>query len=252
MSEITKENETGQLQPRWWRVLTIIGIGFIALGNASDATLLIRELGADIYSYVSNDFEYQTLASVNVGNTVDYIEERLGKPQVSRAVGNETSANYFHDDKYLLTVFYRSGRVEAFTWISLNDGFEPEITTTNGKSTPIGKTRFTQLPRPVTEYAIDDSRIIRYYIEALEGSRDVGFLGTYLGHIQYGAFAPADSIGKLYAADVNGQTDTLQSAWSELRNTETPNLYGRGNLPLTYIEKSILSNAEFAGYFGTD
>ena len=187
-----------------------------------------------------------------LANTVDYIEAQLGKPQVSRAVGMDISANYFYDDKYLLTVFYRNNRVEAFTWVTLKDNFTPEIDTTNNKKSPIGETRFIHSPYVVTAYSVDDSRIIRYYLEKLEGSRDNGFMDTYLGHIQYGAFAPADSLSDLYSAEINDQPDAVKLAREKLRNEETPNLYGRGNLPISVLEKSILSNLEFAGYFGTD
>lgn len=245
-----KESLTGSRG--WWRIATVVGIGFIALGNASDATLLIRELGVEIYTRFSNDYEYQTLASIHVGNTVAYIEDRLGQPQVSRAIDDETTANYFHGGDYLLTLFYNSNRIEAFTWLSLDDDFAPDVDLLNGEVRPLGEFTFSDLPLEVSDYTLDDSPIVRFYIESLEEGRSGGILGTYFGNIQHGAFESAGAVPDLYRAEVMGDNAAANSARAQVRKETIPNLYGRGNLPLDRIEKSVLSNSEFAGYFGAN
>ncbi len=232
--------------------MAAVGIGFIALGNFSDATLLIRDLGIEIYTWVSNDYAYQTLADIHVGNTVPYVEEMIGRPQVSRAIDDETTANYFYRGDHLITLFYNNNRVSAYTWVSLDDAFVPDIDLRNGEISPLGKFSFSALPLAVKSYTLDDSRIVRFYIESLEEGRSAGFLGTYLGRIQYGAFASKDAIAGLYQAEVLGDDADVGSAKVRLRQEAIPNLYGRGNLPLDQIEKSILSNSEFAGYFGAN
>ena len=252
MSESSTENNSDAEHPWWWRIVTAIALGFIALGNFSDATLLIRDFGVEVYTWVSNDYEYQVLAGIHVGNTVAYVEEILGYPQVSRTIDDETTANYFFRGEYLLTLFYNSNRVSAYTWVSLDDGFAPEIDLRNGEVQPLGEFSFSTLPLEITGYTLDDSRIVRFYIESLEEGRTAGFLGTYLGRIQYGAFESKNAIAGLYQAEVMGDDEDVDSAKIHLRQEEIPNLYGRGNLPLEQIEKSILSNSEYAGYFGTN
>ena len=121
-----------------------------------------------------------------------------------------------------------------------------------GDIKPIGDFVFSEFPLEVTAYTLDDSRIVRYYVEALEGGRSGGFLEVYLGNLQYGAFSPADGVSALYQAEVVGDERDVAGAREALRNVDRPNLYGQGNLPIKYIERSILSNAEFVGYFGTN
>jgi hypothetical protein len=240
------------LTPFWWRVLTAIGITFIALGSASEATFLLRDMYVEVYSMVSNQYEYDTLASINVGNTVAYIEDTLGQPRVSRAIDADTTANYFFTGEYLLTLFYNSGRIEAYTWISVDADFRPVVDLRTGESAAMGEFVFADIPLDVNGVALDDSRIVRYYIESLEGGRVGGFVNTYLGNLQYGAFAPADGITDVYQAEVVGDELAAAEALATLRSSGLPNLYGQGNLSIEKIERSVLSNSEFVGYFGNN
>jgi hypothetical protein len=250
MGDSDDDDEDNRLTSGWWQTLTAIGVTFIALGSASEAVFLIRDLYVHVHSMVSNEYEYETLASINVGNTVAYIEDQLGQPQVSRAIDGDTTANYFFSGDYLLTLFYRSGRIEAYTWLSVDNEFTPEVDMRTGVFAPMGAFVFSDMPLEVSTFALDDSRIVRYYIESLEGGRSGGFLNTYLGNVQYGAFAPADSISDLYQAEVVGDDRAARKAASTLRSSGLPNLYGQGNLSLEHIERSVLSNSEFVGYFG--
>jgi hypothetical protein len=242
----------GLLATGWWKTATALGIGFIALGNASSAAFLVRNMSIEVYSFFSNQYEYDTLASINVGNTVAYAEERLGNPQVSRAIDTDTTANYFYTGEYLLTLFYSESRITAYTWVSLEDGFTPDVSLRNGEQRALGEFVFNDMPLEVKGYTLDDSRIVRYYLENLEGGRTAGFIDTYLANVQYGAFAPGEAITDLYQAEVIGDESSADASLNKLRSQTKPNLYGQGKLPLKYIEKSVLSNNEFAGYFGND
>jgi hypothetical protein len=237
---------------RWWQLLTGIGILFIAIGSASEAAFLIRDGYVEIYSIFSNQYEYDTLASINVGTTVEHAENLLGYPQVSRAIDPDTTANYFYTGEYLLTLFYSENRIVAYTWVSTDDKFTPEVDLQNGTLSDAGEFSFADIALEVKGYTLDDSRIVRYYLEYLEGGRTSGFVNTYLGNVQYGAFAPANEISKLYQAEVTGDEQSAEDAYTQLRNQVRPNLYGRGHLPLEHIEKAVLSNNEFTGYFGNN
>jgi hypothetical protein len=243
------DHKAGFLATGWWKTVTALSLGFIALGNASSATFLVRAMSIEVYSFFSHQYEYDTLASINVGNTVVYTEARLGHPQVSRFIDADTTANYFYTDNYLLTLFYSDNRITAYTWVSLEEGFAPEVSLRNGEQRAMGEFVFNDMPLEVKGYTLDDSRIVRYYLENLEGGRTAGFIDTYLANVQYGAFAPGETITALYQAEVIGEEDSADSSLNKLRSQTKPNLYGQGNLPLEYIEKSVLSNNEFAGYF---
>ena len=232
-----------------WKWLTRLGIFFIALGSGSDAAFLIRDMYVEVYSVFSNDFEYAALDSINVANTVAYAENILGAPQVSRSIDEDTTANYFFSGEYLLTLFYSHDRIVAYTWISVDDSFTPSVDQANGIIKPLGDFFFADFEQPLKSFAVDDSRIVRYYLEALEGSSRQGFVDTYLGSIGYGAFAPVKSITDLYQAEVVGDLVDEQAAHIRLRQQGAPNFYGQGKISLDAIERSMLSNSEFKIYF---
>jgi hypothetical protein len=248
----TNNIKSGIVASGWWKTITAIGITFIAMGSASEAAFLVRDMYVEVYSLVSNQYEYDMLASINVGNTVAYAEDRLGYPQVSKAIDAETTANYFFTGEYLLTLFYQDNRIVGYTWVSVDNNFIPEMDLRNGELRAMGEFVFNDMPLEVKGYTLDDSRIVRYYLENLEGGRAAGFIDTYLGNVQYGAFEPGKAVSTLYQAEVVGNDREAETALNSLRAQTKPNLYGQGSLPLKYIEQSVLSNNEFTGYFGNN
>jgi hypothetical protein len=235
-----------------WRWVTAVGVAFIALGSASEAAFLLRDMSVEVYSIFSNQYDYDKLAKINVGNTVEYVEDLVGNPQVSRAIDPDTTANYFYTSDYLLTLFYNDERIIAYVWVSLDEDFQPDVVLRSGEKGAVGDFVFADIPLEAKGYTLNDSRIVRYYLENLEGGQAAGLVDTYLGNVQYGAFQSGKDITELYQAEVGGSKANAAAIYKKLREQTRPNLYGRGNLPLEHIEKSVLSSNEFTGYFGNN
>jgi hypothetical protein len=222
----------------------------MALGQFSEAVTLI-EVGIDwLRSKVTHTVEYEMLSQVHVGNTQSYIEDIFGNPQVSRAVNDTVVANYYHDEKYLLTVFIGDERVVAYIMIPLLDDFEPLIHDGGSFQWRLGKSNYTTFPANPQLYIVDHSKTVSYYLEGLDTGRTGLFVQNYLGKVSLGASAPSEMLVELYDVEVNGTDEEVLKAQNHLRESTQPNLFGRGTLSIEEIQKSILTGAEFTSYFG--
>jgi hypothetical protein len=253
----TKDSDA-QATPRYKRlwaafaaVVMPVGVFFMGLGSFSDATLLIRDLSVEVYGLFSYQHDYDTINSIHIGNTVPYIEDLLGSPQVSRGIDDKTTANYFFTDSYLLTLFYREQRIAAYTVVAIDDGFTPTLNMLAGEKI-LGEFTPGDIPIPPKSYAVDDSRIVSFYLESVDSGRAGNFVDLYLGRVAYGVGGPAESIAKLYRAGVNGTDTDIEQALGNLRGKLIPNLYGRGTIDIEGIQDSVLTANQFEGYTASD
>lgn len=225
----------------------------IALGEYSEAVSVIADTVDTVRSEFTHDVEYGTLAQIHVGNTQSYINDLLGSPQVARPVSDNINAHYYYSEKYLLTLFYQQERVSAYTVLPLIEDFQPTIAsqaTSTEESWNLGVSSFANFPANPQSYLIDHSKTASYYLENLDRGRSGLFLNTYLGRVAYTANTSAEEIAKLYKLEVHGSDDEILKQQTQLRQKALPNLYGRGELAIELIEKSILSGAEISNYFG--
>jgi hypothetical protein len=222
----------------------------MALGQYSEAVSLIRDGIDTIQSEFTNEIEYDILSKIHVGNTAPYMESLLGSAQVSRSINAEVNANYYYDDKYLLTLFFKESRVIAFTFLPLVDDFYPAVVSSDKNSWQLGQGNFMDFPANPKTYIIDHAKTASYYLESLKKGRTGLFVNSYLGKVTYTAASEPSQIAALYKEEVYGEDKVILKLQTQLRKTEIPNFYGEGELSLELIEKSILTGAEFNSYFG--
>jgi hypothetical protein len=227
--------------------LLIINTFVIGLGELSEAIELISNAVDYTESRFSNSLEYGQLEKVNVGNTVEYIEDVFGRPQVSRSIDDTTTANYFHNRKFLLTLFYQDDRVVAYTYVPLIDDFEPTVIT--GSDLALGDFSYHDFSSVNNRYVVDHSTAVSFYLELVESGRSNLFTHSYIGHLNYGTGEPTPLLEELYEQHVFGEADQTQVLQQNFRKDAKPNLYGEGMLPLSSIENSVLTTTEFRRYF---
>jgi len=231
-------------------LFTLLAI-IIALGEYSEAVSLISDGFDSIRSEFTHDIEYEKLSNIRVGNTISYAEGILGLPQVSRSIDDQITANYFFDPKFLMTLFYKENRIEAYTITCLVKDFFPGIFRNAKKTWTLGNNTYASFPTTPQTYLIDHSKTNSYYIEKLDKGRTGLFVSSYLGNLPFGANINHELIASLYQQEVYGDDVIVLKAQSELRDNQFPNFYGEGLLDLSYIEKSLLTGAEFQSYFGS-
>ena len=222
----------------------------MALGQYSEALALIKDGIDTIQSEFTHEIEYETLSKIHVGNTLDYMESLLGSAQVSKSINKDIDASYFYNSKYLLTLFSKDQRVIAFTVLPLVADFQPELMQASQIQWTLGSANFKSFPANPQTYVIDHAKTASYYLESLDKGRTGLFVQTYLGKVSYSAESESAQLVKLYQKEVHGTDEEILKVQKQLRETETPNFYGEGELGLELIEKSILTGAEFNSYFG--
>lgn len=222
----------------------------IALGQFSEAVTLIEDGVNWARSKVTHSVEYTLLEQIHVGNTKAYIEELIGSPQISRTIEEGLTANYFHDEKFLLTIFFSESRVSGFTITPLQEDFTPQIKGKDESIWELQNFNYADFPANPQMYLIDHSKTASYYIESLDTGRAGLFFKTYLGNVSLRNDEPLTELIDLYQKDVYASDQEVAEAQSSLRVSAQPNFYGLGTLSLEQIQKSMLTSAEFSNYFG--
>ncbi|GAA3947514.1 ETEC_3214 domain-containing protein [Allohahella marinimesophila] len=239
--------------PAWTRFRSIffaVAATIIALGQFSEAVTLIEGSLMKLQSRLTNTVEYDLLDQIHVGNTEGYIENLLGQPQVSKAIEDGIEARYYYDEKFLLTVFIADQRVTAHFVVPLKEDFTPVVVDNEAADFELQQSVFAAYPANPKTYVVDHSNTVSYYLEELDSGKAGLFFHTYLGIVSF-TQSPADqNLVALYDAVVHGDVDAELGVQTSLRETSSPNMYGRGTLDLTLIQKGILTGAEFANYFG--
>ena len=227
-----------------------VAAAIMALGQFSEAVTLIEDGIDSLRSRFTTTVEYDLLSSLHVSNTEAYVINLVGDPQVSRKINQDVVANYYYDKKFLLTVFIEDSRVSAYTYVPLISDFTPTIAEYSDGSWDLLVNSYSEFPANPKQYLIDHSKTISYYLENLDSGNAGLFVNNYLGNIAVTAEPTSQLLVELYDAEVNGSDEDVLSAQTRLRKQEKPNLYGRGNLPIELIQKSILTGAEFSSFFG--
>jgi len=226
-----------------------IGVAVMTLGQFSEAVTLIEDGYGWISSKVTHSVEYDLLKNVHVGNTHDYIEALLGSAQVSRSVDDGVVANYYCNNKYLLTVFLQEERVVAYTYIPLIADFKPTISLNDGQDWLLQDQTFSSFPASPATYVVDHSKTISYYLENLDGGRSGIINQNYLGKVALGNTEQPQLLVDLNKQDISGSDVDVLELQTKFRDSIRPNLYGSGTLTLALIQKSLLTSAEFSNYF---
>lgn len=231
--------------------LFAVAATIMALGQFSEAVSLIQDGVDSLRSHFTNTVEYELLDQIHVGNTEDYVEGLLGFPQVSRAIDQQVVANYFFNDKFLLTIFIEDHRVAAYTVIPLLDDFRPVVISSADISWTLLDQSYENFPANPKLYMVDHSKTISYYLESLDNGNAGLFVQTYLGSVAIGPQSGDEFLIDLYNKEVSGSDEQILERQDRLRQMVHPNLYGMGLLPLESVRKSLLTGAEFSSYFGS-
>lgn len=219
---------------------------FLALGAWNDSVDLIQSAYSYSVSKFTNTLDYQKLQFVQVGLNKEFIEGTFGPAQLTKTsqLNSEINYIYYLDDKYILTLFYNSQQVKAFTIITVKDDFIPlgllELDNMATDST------LQQLAPSFEGIAVDPKESL-FVIENQLGKNAL-FLKKYIGNVQYGArhflqpavLADIENAMLVDESTVLEKTKPLMSA--------PLNFFGVGQLPVDLIADAVLSPREYVIY----
>lgn len=227
-----------------------VAAAIMALGQFSEAVTLIEDGVNSLRSRFTNTVEYDLLSHIHVSNTEAYLSELVGEPQVSRKINDDIVANYYHTEKFLLTVFIEDSRVAAYYYVPLEEDFNPTVAEYAEGDWDLMVNTYAQFPANPKEYLVDHSKTTSYYLESLDSGSAGLFLNNYLGNVSINSMQGSQLLIKLYGEEVNGSDESILQTQTELREQAQPNFFGRGTLPIELIQNSILTGAEFSSFFG--
>jgi len=230
-----------------------ITLPIMGLGNFSEAVILLEEGFDRTVSTFTHFPEYRDLSQLKVGSTIEFADGIFGVPEVRRSLSDGITANYYFTPKYLLTLLVSQGEVHAYTVLSRNESFHPQVFEDAGAEYSVGQVTLSELPGISREFVVDQTKTQQLYIEKLDTGLDSLLSNGYLGWLSYGAGSGPEgqSLGSLYDARMTGKDARLRESKSILRKGTVINFYGRGDLSLAVIRESIFTSAEFDNYVTT-
>lgn len=247
MSNAKNQGEVGsgfgvrQKMVSWVAALTL---PVIALGNFSEAVMIVESAVDRSISTFTNIPEYKDLGYLRSGISLEYAREIFGTPQVSRNLGSQLNAEYYFDEKYLLTLLVKTGEVAGYTVISLQEGFAPTVFGEWGGN--LGEFTFAQLKGLPGEFVADWTKNSAAYLESVNLGGGSLNQKAFVGWVNYGEGSSIEGLAELYRSVLlDGDTEVLREA---LRESTKPNFYGWGNLALVDLTASILSPTDLGHY----
>ncbi|WP_148312743.1 ETEC_3214 domain-containing protein [Marinobacter similis] len=224
--------------------MAALSLPVIALGNFSEAVMIVEDSVDRVVSRFTNLPEYEDLSYLRAGIDRGYAREIFGMPQVTKDLGAGQSAEYYFHKKYLLTLLVQSGEVTAFTVISLQDGFAPQVF--EGWGGPLGEFTFAEMKGMPGAFLVDWTKNSALYLELVNLGGGSLNQKAYAGWVNYGSGMETAGLSALYKSVLTGEA--TENNRNQVRAEVRPNLFGWGRLSLTDIRNSILSPTDLGHY----
>ncbi|MCJ8320287.1 MAG: hypothetical protein MJK12_11685 [Colwellia sp.] len=228
-----------------------VAISIMALGQWADSKEMLTEAYVGLLSTVTNHYEYQDLNIINIGSNVEYISQVFGSPQLvknSKYIDEISFAYYLHE-KYILTLILKENRVSAYTITALTADFVP-----NGlldKKASNTNVTIVDNAKNFVDFTIDYNNV-EFLLVREELDKNKLFINQYFGSIGYQHDTNISSLElqKVYEV-INNDEDNLwvKKQVTSLAEKAINNFYGVGELELSVIADSVLTNFEYSFYF---
>lgn len=231
-------------------VILIAGL-MISFGQWNDTRDLAINLYSDVLSLFTNKLEYNKISQINIGNSVDYIFDLLGQPQIIRSsqLAEHTSFHYYRFSDYFLTIISKEQRVQAFGVYSRSESFLPTIPFLEQKTDLV----FSQYHGQIDSYLFDDKNVT-YYIENHNLGLEHMYTNVLVGFIGYGMTASEqktknqlNKLNQLMLIEETPQND-INALRDSLRTSQRVNYYAISEIEPTIVAESIFTNFEYSTY----
>lgn len=224
----------------------------ISAGQWNDSMEVASNLWHLSMANFTHELEYNKINAINVGNSLSYIQKRLGDPQVIKhsKVDPIITFYYYTEAKFDLTIMTDGSRVAGYAVYTKQQGFTPKVPF----SKALGFTTLANQSKYYSDYKFDAHNLF-YYIEKQEMEQE-GFLNLVQGYVEYAAH-PYEGVKK----DLNQLLSVLdeKATFSEsenditpvveaIRNKVKPNFFAISELPSKIIAESLLTRAEYNMY----
>lgn len=231
--------------------LLFIAIAIMALGQWSDSKELAQEAYVTVISNFTHKYEYEELNTVNIGSNLDFITQHFGSPQLikqSKYV-DEISFAYYLNEKYILTLVLQDSRVSAYTISALEDDFTPNDLL--NKNPAEHKISVADNTKNMTDFTLEHNNV-DFFLTKEELGKDKLFINQYSGAIGYknNINVTSEELRELYNM-INLEEDNAATKKQAIAISQKAknNFFGAGEVDLSIIADSVLTNFEYSFYY---
>lgn len=154
----------------------------ISMGQWNDTKDVAIAAYEEVISRWTNNIQYEKLAKLRIGYTVNYIQTFLGEPQVIKPMSSLEGGvfSYYSTPKYLLTTVSKEGRLMGFSVLSIKSDFTVPIVYLDKK---LNENSLDSYLLNTDNYATDFGNSI-YFLEISELGHQQMFYDFSIGQIK--------------------------------------------------------------------
>lgn len=227
-------------------------LSIMALGQWADTKALLEETWVLVLSNFTHYYDYEAIDEIHIGNNTAFIEERFGVPHLIKnsKYFDDIDFHYYFNDKYILSLILKSERVTGYTITALSDSFVP-YDMLDSDLVPQSHSIMANVNN-FSDFNLDYNNVEFLVVSKTEGKEKL-FLNRYFGAIDYLATDQLahGSLKSLYEKvelEDEVTVDTRQDI-TMLAGATTNNFYGVGEVDLSVVSDSILTNFEISLYY---
>lgn len=245
------EEESAEKKKSLYDYFIAIALGLMAIGQWSDTKDIAIEAWQLTMSNFTHKYEYESLEHINVGSNLNYIANYMGQPKlIKKSKFHENlSFAYFLEEKFILTLIIESDRVNGYTITSLVDDFVPNQLLSKEKQQNVG----TIADKYVNfqDFTLDYNNI-EYLLVSEQLGKEKLYVNQYFGHVGYHRSGDAlnTKIRGIYdQLNLDEENPAVLAEVKQLTTKVTNNFYGVGEVNLSVIADSVLTNFEYSLYY---
>jgi len=250
-SENVDSSAEEKTNSRFYKAATTIGVGFLALGQWGDTKDVLTDAWVLGWSNFSHKYEYEALEKIQVGSNLRYVKTHFGQPKLIKKSKYNDTLNfvYYLEDKFILSLILEGERVNGYTVTSLTEDFVPNLLQENFDNSH--KNTIASNYDQIADFTLDFNNV-EYLLVREELGKDKLFISRYLGSIGYHSDIniSEEQLRILYEKlNVDEENPSILAETKKLTQVARNNFYGIGEVDLSVIADSVLTNFEYSLYY---
>ncbi|QUN06416.1 hypothetical protein KDN34_02830 [Shewanella yunxiaonensis] len=254
VESVSQSHQKERWSTKLYRWIMFLAFLLMGLGNWVDTKSLLTE-GYDVFvANFTNWTEERTIGGIDVGNYLQYTEQKIGMPQVVKtsSIDSIYEYRYYKKPKFLLTLIVKGERIEALIVHALPfnnhfiNGFNPKVPFS---SFSLNYDSILVISNNSNEYFYDDQNLMYFMMDNQLGSNYMN-LHLLSGFSEYGR-AQIEEQKKLVELDSAEMLDDTSKAVPLVKSlAQTPaTFYAISELDGKYVADALLTRFEFNAYF---
>lgn len=226
----------------------------ISLGQWSDTKALITETYQAFVTHFTHQVQYEQLHKVQVGSNLAFVEQTFGMAKLIKSSRklDHTEYRYYSDPKFVLAVATQGDRVAAYSVMSMDNTFFPELRFSHDH---LGKVNFAQLDDFSGYFSTDAGNVI-YYQEGSKLGKEGLFMNRYMAYVDYAAQYSEHSsndvdseITELNNLLVLEDDEQILQQVDTVRQSAYPNVVIFGDINEAVASDMLLTRNEYKAHF---